>query len=55
VLDTATNRLLSTIAIPPGPHGLVVTPDGASVFASSDGDSKVSVIVPMADVVSGTV
>jgi YVTN family beta-propeller protein len=55
VLDTATNRLLSTIAIPPGPHGLVVTPDGATVFASSDGDSKVSVIDTARDAVSASI
>ena len=39
VIDTATNTLLTTIPIPAGPHGLVITPDGATVYASSDGDS----------------
>jgi len=37
VLDTSTNRLITTIPIPTGPHGLVMTPDGRTVFASSDG------------------
>src|SRR6266568_6479882 len=44
VLDTATNRVLHTIAVPPGPHGLVMTPDGRKVYVSSDGASTVSVI-----------
>jgi len=44
VFDTANQRVTKTISIPPGPHGLVVTPDGGQVFVSSDGDSTVSVI-----------
>jgi YVTN family beta-propeller protein len=55
VLDTASNRLLTTIPIPPGPHGLVVTPDGKTVFASSDGDSKVSVIDTATDAVTSSI
>jgi YVTN family beta-propeller protein len=55
VLDTAANRLITTIPIPPGPHGLVVTPDGRTVFASSDGDSKVSVIDTATDTVRASI
>src|SRR5437899_9989478 len=44
ILDTAQNKVLGTIAIPKGPHGLVVTPDGRKVYVSSDGASTVSVI-----------
>src|SRR5437667_7034573 len=44
VIDTATNKLTKTIPIPAGPHGLVITPDGRWVYASSDADSKLSVI-----------
>ena len=44
VLDTRTQRVLSIIPVPPGPHGLVVTPDGRKVYLSSDGASTVSVI-----------
>jgi YVTN family beta-propeller protein len=44
VLDTHTQRVLSIIPVPPGPHGLVVTPDGRKVYLSSDGASAVSVI-----------
>ncbi len=44
VLDTAQYKVLGTIAVPKGPHGLVVTPDGRKVYVSSDGASTVSVI-----------
>ncbi len=49
VLDTGTNRVLSTIPIPAGPHGLVISPDGRRVYASSDGGSTVSVISTVTD------
>jgi len=49
VLDTAQNKVLATIAVPRGPHGLVVTPDGRKVYVSSDGASTVSVIDTAAD------
>src|SRR2546430_3712425 len=44
VIDTAQNKVLSTISVPKGPHGFVVTPDGRKVYVSSDGASTVSVI-----------
>lgn len=44
VLDTGTNRVLKTIPVPPGPHGLVAAPHGHKVYVSSDGASTVSVI-----------
>jgi YVTN family beta-propeller protein len=44
VLDTDSRQVLRTIPVPSGPHGLVITPDGAKVFVSSDGGSTVSVI-----------
>ena len=36
-------RVLRTVTVPKGPHGLVVTPDGRKVYVSSDGASTVSV------------
>ena len=54
VLDTASNQVLKTIPIPAGPHGLVVTPDGRWVYASSDGASVVSVIDTSTDSVTNT-
>jgi YVTN family beta-propeller protein len=53
VIDTASNRVLSTIPVPAGPHGLVVTPDGRKVYVSSDGDSTVSAIDTATDRVLG--
>jgi YVTN family beta-propeller protein len=55
VIDTGTNRVIRTIPVPPGPHGLVVTPDGAKVFVSSDGSSTVSVISTATDTVVASV
>jgi YVTN family beta-propeller protein len=55
VLDTSSNKVLKTIAIPTGPHGLVVTPDGRWVYASSDGASTVSVIDTRTDEVSKSI
>jgi len=44
VIDTAQNKVIGTISVPKGPHGVVVTPDGRKVYVSSDGASTVSVI-----------
>ena len=55
VIDTGTNKILSTIPIPAGPHGLVITADGRWVYVSSDGDSKVSVIDTTTDAVTDTI
>jgi len=55
VLDTASNTVMKKIAIPTGPHGLVVTPDGRWVYASSDGASTVSVIDTRTDEVSASI
>jgi YVTN family beta-propeller protein len=49
VIDTAQNKVIGTIAVPKGPHGLVVTPDGRKVYVSSDGTSAVSVIDTTSD------
>jgi YVTN family beta-propeller protein len=51
VLDTSTRQVLRTIPVPAGPHGLVITPDGAKVFVSSDGASTVSVIDTATDTI----
>jgi YVTN family beta-propeller protein len=55
VLDTKENRVTGTIPVPPGPHGLVVTPDGRKVYVSSDGASTVSVIDTATDRVVGSI
>lgn len=55
VFDTGANRVLTTIPVPTGPHGLVVTADGRTVYVSSDGDSKVSVIDTAIDQVKSSI
>ncbi|NJD61297.1 MAG: hypothetical protein FIA93_01080 [Deltaproteobacteria bacterium] len=52
VIDASTTRVLRTLPIPPGPHGLVITPDGRKVYVSSAGASTVSVIDTSSDRVS---
>src|SRR5439155_21077510 len=55
VIDTVQNKVLGTILVPKGPHGLVVTPDGRKVYVSSDGAATVSVIDTAADRVSASI
>jgi YVTN family beta-propeller protein len=55
VLDTSSNAVVKTIPIPAGPHGLVVTPDGRWVYASSDGASTVSLIDTRSDEVTQSI
>ena len=55
VLDTSTNQVRSTIPVPPGPHGVVITPDGRWVYVSSDGASTVSVIDTNTDSVTKSI
>jgi YVTN family beta-propeller protein len=55
VLDTASNTVLSKIAVPTGPHGMVATPDGKKVYVSSDGATTVSVIDTSTDAVTRTI
>ena len=55
VIDTAQNKVVGTVSVPKGPHGLVITPDGRKVYVSSDGASTVSVIDTSSDRVIATV
>ena len=55
VMDTGTGRVMKTIPVPPGPHGIVATPDGRKVYVSSDGASTVSIIDTAADRVAGSI
>ena len=55
VIDTAQNKVVATVSVPKGPHGLVITPDGRKVYVSSDGASTVSVIDTVSDRVIATV
>jgi YVTN family beta-propeller protein len=44
VIDVELKRVTATIPVPPGPHGIVITPDNRWVYVASDGASTVSVI-----------
>jgi YVTN family beta-propeller protein len=55
VLDVGERRVVRRIAVPRGPHGLVITPDGRKVYVSSDGASTVSVIDAANDRVVGSI
>jgi YVTN family beta-propeller protein len=55
VIDTAQNKVVGTIRVPKGPHGLVITPDGRKVYVASDGASSVSVIDTATDRVMATI
>jgi YVTN family beta-propeller protein len=55
VFDTGTNRVIRTIPVPRGPHGLVISPDGHHVYVSSDGASIVSVIDTATDKVTNSI
>lgn len=55
VFDTGSSQVIKTIPIAAGPHGLVVTPDGHWVYASSDGDAVVSVVDTTTDEVTRTI
>jgi YVTN family beta-propeller protein len=44
VIDLDSKRVAVTISIPPGPHGMVITPDNRWLYVASDGASTVSVI-----------
>src|SRR5258707_8381587 len=55
VIDIAQNKVVGTIPVPKGPHGLVITPDGRKVYVSSDGASTVSVIDTATDKVAASI
>jgi len=55
VIDTVQNKVLTTISVAKGPHGLVMTPDGRKVYVSSDGATSVSVIDTASDHVATSI
>jgi YVTN family beta-propeller protein len=44
VIDLELRRVTATIPIPPGPHGMAITPDNRWLYVASDGASTVSVV-----------
>jgi YVTN family beta-propeller protein len=55
VLDTGAGKVVATIPVAQGPHGMAITKDGRTVFVSGDGSSLVSVIDTATDKVVKTV
>ncbi|HLJ59385.1 MAG TPA: cupredoxin domain-containing protein [bacterium] len=54
VLDTATGHMLKTIKVPAGPEAVVLTPDGRTVYVSSEDATDLSVIDTDTDQVAKT-
>lgn len=44
VIDVELKRVTATFPVPPGPHGIAITPDNRWVYVASDATSTVSVI-----------
>jgi YVTN family beta-propeller protein len=55
VLDTGAGKIVATIPVVQGPHGMAITPDGRTVYVAGDGSSAVSVIDTATDKVVKTV
>jgi YVTN family beta-propeller protein len=55
VFDTSSDEVVSTIPVPAGPHGIVITPNNRWAYVSSDGASTVSIIDTITDTVVGSV
>ncbi len=55
VLDTSARQVVARIAVPTGPHGVVLTPDDRQLYVSSDGASTVSVIDTATDQITSTI
>ena len=48
-IEVASNTAGDPIAVGDGPFGVVVTPDGATVYVTNSGDSTVTPIGPASD------
>ena len=49
VVDTAGAAVLATIPVADGPHGMLLSPDGKTLYVSGDGSSQVSVVDTASD------
>jgi len=54
-IDTATGKVVATIPVAAGPHGMAISSDGRIVYISGDGSSSVSVIDTASDAVTKTI
>jgi YVTN family beta-propeller protein len=55
VIDRATNTVVATIPVGPGPYGVAVTPDGAYAYVANYGSNNLSVIATATNTVVATV
>jgi len=55
VIDTASAKVVATVPVAAGPHGIVISPDGRWVYVCGDGSSAVSVIDTLTDTVARTI
>ena len=55
VIDTSTGKVVATVPVASGPHGMTITKDGKWVYVSGDTSSQVSVIDTATDRVAQTI
>jgi YVTN family beta-propeller protein len=55
VVDTTARRVIATVPVASGPHGMATTPDGRLVYVASDGSSVVNLIDTGTDKVIRTI
>jgi YVTN family beta-propeller protein len=55
VIDTADNKVVATVPVATGPHGMAISPDGRSVYVTGDGSSSMSIIDTASDKVAKTI
>ncbi len=55
VIDTAAGKVVATVQVAAGPHGMAITQDGRAVYVSGDGSSSVDVIDTATDKVVKTI
>ena len=55
VIDTEGGKVVATVPVAAGPHGMAITQDGRTVYVSGDGSSSVDVIDTASDKVVKTI
>lgn len=55
VIDTGAGKVVATVPVAAGPHGMAITQDGRTVYVSGDGSSSLDVIDTATDTVVKTI
>src|SRR5262249_60848493 len=55
VIDTDAGKVVATVPVAAGPHGMAITQDGRTVYVSGDGSSSLDVIDTATDKVVKTI